>query len=57
MYKRQETSPIIFNGIALGTIAAILVYHLMAWVSRARGIGDAATPIEPSTETGRVHTV
>ncbi len=53
----SETSPIIFNGIALGTIAAILVYHLMAWVSRARGIGDAATPIEPSTETGRVHTV
>jgi len=25
-----------FNGIALGTIAAIVIYHLMTWVARAR---------------------
>ena len=46
----SESSPIVFNGIALGTIAAIVVYHLMAWTARARGLGDAATPIEPSAE-------
>jgi NCS2 family nucleobase:cation symporter-2 len=26
-----------FNGIALGTIAAIVIYHLMSWVGRVRG--------------------
>ncbi|MGO4104533.1 uracil-xanthine permease family protein [Leifsonia sp. YAF41] len=26
-----------FNGIALGTIAAIVIYHLMNWVGRLRG--------------------
>lgn len=41
----SETSPVVFNGIALGTIAAILVYHLMAWVSKARGASDTVTPI------------
>ena len=46
----SEANPVVFNGIALGTLAAILVYHLMAWVSRARGVGKAATPIEPSVE-------
>lgn len=50
----SESSPIIFNGIALGTIAAILVYHLMAWVSRARALGEAATPIEPAADAVRV---
>jgi len=25
-----------FNGIALGTVAAIVIYHLMTWVSRVR---------------------
>ncbi|GAB3124090.1 uracil-xanthine permease family protein [Glaciibacter psychrotolerans] len=25
-----------FNGIALGTIAAIVIYHLMSWIGRAR---------------------
>jgi xanthine/uracil permease len=25
-----------FNGIALGTIAAIVIYHVMAWVGRVR---------------------
>ena len=38
---------IVFNGIALGTIAAIVVYHVMALVSRARGASQVATPIEP----------
>lgn len=41
----SEQQPIIFNGIALGTIAAILVYHLMNWVSRVRGIAEPASPI------------
>ncbi|TFC33666.1 solute carrier family 23 protein [Cryobacterium sp. TMT2-14] len=26
-----------FNGIALGTVAAIVIYHLMTWVARVRG--------------------
>ncbi|KFF60952.1 nitrate reductase [Cryobacterium sp. MLB-32] len=26
-----------FNGIALGTIAAIVIYHLMTWLGRVRG--------------------
>jgi uracil-xanthine permease len=26
-----------FNGIALGTVAAIVIYHLMTWLSRVRG--------------------
>lgn len=42
----SESQPIIFNGIALGTIAAIVVYHVMNTVSRSRGIGDPVTPIE-----------
>lgn len=41
----SEQQPIIFNGIALGTVAAILVYHLMNWVSRVRGIAEPASPI------------
>ena len=41
-------NPVLLNGIALGTLAAILVYHLMAWAARVRGIEDTATPIEPS---------
>jgi len=45
----SESQPIIFNGIALGTLAAIVIYHLMSWVARARGTGGAATPIEPVT--------
>ena len=46
----SEANPVMLNGIALGTLAAILVYHLMAWAARVRGLGDAATPIEPSAE-------
>jgi NCS2 family nucleobase:cation symporter-2 len=49
----SESSPIMLNGIALGTLAAILVYHLMAWATRVRGIGETATPIEPAMEQSR----
>ncbi|MET0784220.1 MAG: nitrate reductase, partial [Leifsonia flava] len=28
-----------FNGIALGTIAAIVIYHVMKAISRVRGTG------------------
>ncbi|UOE44673.1 uracil-xanthine permease family protein [Agromyces larvae] len=28
---------VVFNGIALGTIAAIVIYHLMNWIGKARG--------------------
>ena len=38
-----ESTPIVFNGIALGTLAAILVYHLMAGVSKLRGPSNTAT--------------
>ncbi len=49
-----EANPIVFNGIALGTLAAILVYHLMNLVSKARGIGQTVTPIEPVTGSVKV---
>jgi len=45
-----ELGPLVFNGIALGSIAAIIVYHLMSGISRLRGLGEPATPIEPSIE-------
>lgn len=44
---------IVFNGIALGTIAAIAVYHVMALVTRARGGAHTVTPIEPENEPAR----
>jgi len=31
-----KTGDVVFTGIALGTIAAIVIYHLMTWVARAR---------------------
>jgi len=40
-----EANPVMLNGIALGTLAAILVYHLMNTVSKMRGLGDPVTPI------------
>ncbi len=49
-----EANPIVFNGIALGTLAAILVYHLMNLVSKARGIGQTVTPIEPVTGSVKI---
>lgn len=34
-----------FSGIALGSIAAVLIYHLMRWISTLRGTNlEAATP-------------
>ncbi len=41
----SEDQPIVFNGIALGTIAAIVIYHVMAAIARARGTHEVATPI------------
>lgn len=32
-----QIGDVVFNGIALGTIAAVIVYHLMRFVTRARG--------------------
>ena len=32
-----EAGTLSFNGIALGTVAAIVIYHLMTWVARVRG--------------------
>jgi len=43
----------VFNGIALGTIAAIAVYHVMALVTKARGGAQTVTPIEPENEPAR----
>lgn len=40
----------VFNGIALGTIAAIVVYHVMAVVAKVRGTYTVASPITPDSE-------
>ncbi|MBO1900671.1 nitrate reductase [Leucobacter weissii] len=45
-----ELGTVVFNGIALGTIAAVAVYHLMALVSRVRGTHEVATPIPAEAE-------
>ncbi|CAG7616914.1 uracil-xanthine permease family protein [Leucobacter soli] len=42
---------VVFNGIALGTIAAVVVYHVMAWVGKARGTSEVATPIPAEADT------
>jgi len=42
--------PIIFNGIALGTISAIVIYHVMRTVARLRGTHEVATPIPAEPE-------
>jgi hypothetical protein len=35
----------VFNGIALGTIAALVIYHGLTWLGRLRGgIEPPATP-------------
>jgi len=41
---------VVFNGIALGTIAAIVIYHVMSWIGKARGTHEVATPIPSETE-------
>jgi NCS2 family nucleobase:cation symporter-2 len=38
-----------FNGIALGTVAAIVIYHLMTLVTRLRAPRPAPTTDEPAT--------
>lgn len=47
----SDASPVVFNGIALGTLAAIAVYHLMAWAAKVRGLGDPVTPIGDRSES------
>jgi NCS2 family nucleobase:cation symporter-2 len=46
----SEGTPVIFNGIALGTLAAILVYHLMTLVAKWRGTHEVATPIPADSD-------
>ncbi|WP_062205751.1 uracil-xanthine permease family protein [Demequina salsinemoris] len=33
----------LFNGIALGSLAALVIYHGLGWIARRRGIADEAT--------------
>ena len=41
-----------FEGIALGTAAALLVYHAMRWISRVRGTNlEAASPASAPSGT------
>ena len=37
----------LFNGIALGTIAALVIYHGLGWIARLRG-GAVETPATPA---------
>jgi len=46
----SEGTPVIFNGIALGTLSAILVYHLMTLVAKWRGTHEVATPIPAESD-------
>ncbi|MBN9613064.1 MAG: nitrate reductase, partial [Actinobacteria bacterium] len=41
---------VVFNGIALGTIAAIVIYHVMAAIGKLRGTHEVATPIPAEVE-------
>ncbi|MDC4233914.1 NCS2 family nucleobase:cation symporter [Actinomyces sp. B33] len=41
-----------FEGIALGTASALLIYHVMKWISKARGTNlEAATPASAPSGT------
>lgn len=42
--------PILFNGIALGAISAIVIYHVMRAVARVFGTHEVATPIPAAAE-------
>ena len=44
------TGALSFSGIILGTVAAIVVYHLMHWISKWRGTEepDAPAPTVPA---------
>lgn len=39
-----------FNGIALGAIAALTIFHVLGWVARRRGIGHATPNISTVSE-------
>ncbi|WP_099332476.1 uracil-xanthine permease family protein [Actinomyces minihominis] len=42
----------VFEGIALGSISAIVVYHVMRWISKARGTNlEAASPASAPSGT------
>lgn len=43
---------VVFNGIALGTVSAILIYHLMNGLGRLRGTVAAPAAVPASTEGG-----
>ena len=43
---------LVFEGIALGSVTAIVVYHLMNWISKVRGTNlEAATPASAPSGT------
>ena len=42
----------VFEGIALGSVSAIVVYHLMNWISKVRGTNlEAASPASAPSGT------
>lgn len=43
---------LVFEGIALGSVAAIVIYHVMNWISKARGTNlEAASPASAPSGT------
>ncbi|MFV0434648.1 MAG: uracil-xanthine permease family protein [Leucobacter sp.] len=51
-----EQQPVIFNGIALGTVAAIAVYHLMRLAARLRGSDEQVADPVVTARTGAPET-
>lgn len=52
-----EAGDLLFNGIALGTVSAIVVYHLMRFAGKLRGVDladDAKVPGSDDVPTGIV---
>ncbi len=46
------STDLVFEGIALGSFCAILIYHVMNWISKARGTNlEAATPASAPSGT------
>ncbi|WP_353828865.1 uracil-xanthine permease family protein [Agromyces sp. SYSU T0242] len=45
-----STGSVVFNGIALGTVAAIVIYHVMHGIARWRGTGLPAEPPTPEAD-------
>lgn len=53
----MQLGDVVFNGIALGTLAAVAVYHLMRWVSKLRGGEvDIDSPVVTGGELGDAET-